>query len=223
MTRVSRPCRPRFAACASALVLATLCTAAGPATAAGTDFEIVPLVGYRAGGSFRDTAIAANRDVREHASFGLALNLARSPDTQWELAFMRQDTTIERHAGAPASGPLDLRIDTLQFGGTYFWSEEGRERVAPYVVGGLGITRFSPQRAGLDDRIKPSLNLGLGLRVPVTKRLALRVEARSYVTLLDSEGSVFCKSDADGAACTIHARAKALWQFEGLLGIALRL
>ena len=43
------------------------------------------------------------------------------------------------------------------------------------------------------------------------------------MTLLDSEGSVFCKSDADGAACTIHARAKALWQFEGLLGIALRL
>jgi len=200
-----------------------LCTAAGPATAAGTDFEIVPLVGYRAGGSFRDTAIAANRDVREHASFGVALNLGRAPDSQWELSFTRQATTIERRAGTSAVEPLDLRIDYLQFGGTYFWSEDGRSKIAPYVVGGLGITRFSPQRSGLDDRIKPSLNLGLGLRVPIAKRLALRIEARSYVTLLDSDGSVFCRSDSVEAFCEIHARAKALWQFEGLLGIALRL
>ena len=223
MTHATRTFSSRASACAATLLCASLTFAAGPARAAAVDFEIVPFVGYRAGGSFRDTAIAANRDVREHASFGVALNLGRSADTQWELAFMRQDTTIERHAGAPAYGPLDLRIDTLQFGGTYFWSEEGRNRVAPYVVGGLGITRFSPQRSGLDDRIKPSLNVGLGLRVPLSKRLAVRLEARSYVTLLDSDGSVFCKSDSVEAFCEIHARAKALWQFEGLLGISLRL
>jgi hypothetical protein len=208
---------------ATAPLLAMLVLAAGTATATAAEFELVPLAGYRAGGSFRDTALAENRDVREHASFGLALNFGRTPDTQWEVSFMRQDTTIERLAGAPAAEPLDLRIDTLQFGGTYFWSEAGRSGVAPYVVGGLGITRFRPLRAGLRDRIEPSLNLGLGLRLPVSKRLSVRVEARSYLTLLESDGAVFCRSDAVAAACTIHARARALWQFEGLLGIALRL
>ena len=67
------------------------------------------------------------------------------------------------------------------------------------------------------------MNLGLGLRVPVSRRVALRLEARSYFTLLDTDGAIFCKSDSIDAACTIHARARGLWQFEGLLGIAFRL
>lgn len=195
----------------------------GPMAAAAADFEIMPLAGYRAGGSFRDSSIDARRDIREHASFGLALNLGRSPDTQWELTFTQQDTTIEARPGASASAPLDLRVDYLHFGGTCFWGDRGRSGLAPYVVGGLGITRFSPSRAGLDDRIEPSLNLGLGLRVPVAKRVALRIEARSHVTLLDTDGSIFCKSDSVEAACTIEARTKGLWQFEGLIGIAFRL
>lgn len=203
------------------VLLIALCLS--PVAAAAADFEIMPLGGYRAGGSFRDTSIDAHRGIREHASFGVALDLGRSPDTQWELTFTRQDTTIEARPGASASGPLDLRIDYLQLGGTYFWSANGRSGLAPYVVGGLGITRFSPLHAGLDDRIKPSLNVGLGLRIPVAKRVALRIEARSYVTLLDTDSSIFCKSDSIEAACTIEARTKGLWQFEGLIGIAFRL
>jgi hypothetical protein len=214
---------PALHTCISRLLVAVLLAAAAAGPVAASSFEIMPLAGYRAGGSFRDTSVNANRDIREHSSFGVALNLGRTADTQWELSFGRQNSTIEARADAPASAPLDLRVDYLQFGGTYFWSDTGRHAVAPYIVGGLGITRFSPSRPGLDDRIEPSLNLGLGLRVPVSRRIALRVEARSYVTLLETSGSVFCKSDSIEAACTIHARAKGLWQFEGLIGIAFRL
>jgi hypothetical protein len=197
--------------------------AAAPARGAAPSFEITPLAGYRVGGAFHDTSIDANRDILEHSSFGLALDLARTPDTQWELTYSREDTRIEGATGAPASEPLDLRIEYLQLGGTYFWSETERKGVEPYVVGGLGITRFSPARAGLDDRIEPSINVGVGLRVPLSKRIALRIEGRGYVTLLETDGSVFCRSNGGDAACTIHARARGLWQIEGLIGLAFRL
>lgn len=197
--------------------------AACAAQASAPDFEITPLAGYRIAGAFRDTSIGANRDIQEHSSFGLALDLGDKADTQWELSFTRQNTTVESPGNAPATTPLDLRIDYLQFGGTYFWRETGREGIAPYVVGGLGVTRFSPLRAGLDDRTEPSLNFGVGLRVPLSKHVALRIEGRGYVTLLKTEGSIFCRSGNADAACTIHARATGLWQIEALVGLAFRL
>ena len=195
-----------------------LLTAAVAAQA--SDFEVAPLIGYRVGGDFRDTAAGANRDVQEHASYGLALDLRGEPDTQYELTLSREDTTIERPAGVAAAEPLDLRIDCVQLGGTYFWSENAVNGRAPYVVGGMGITRFSPLRAGLEDRTAFSLNVGVGLRIPVAERLALRLESRAYVTLLDTRGSVFCRSDSGDAACLIHARASALWQIDASVGLA---
>lgn len=191
--------------------------------AAASDFEITPLVGYRAGGSFRDSSVNETRDLNEDMSFGIALDLRRDAETQWEVTYSRQDTDIEPLAGSTVAGPLDLRVEYLQIGGTYFFSETDHKGFDPYVVGGLGITRFAPDIAGINDRIKPSLNIGIGMRFPVSKRVALRLEGRGYVTILDSEGSVFCSSDAANAACVIHARTRALWQVEALFGVAFRL
>jgi hypothetical protein len=205
---------------ASVLMLLTAATAS---QASGLDLEITPLVGYRVGGEFRDTSTGSNRDIQEHSSFGLALDLGKTSDTQWELTFSREDTSIRSPRGAPAVEPLDLRIDYLQLGGTYFWSEPAANGIEPYGVGGLGVTRFSPLRAGLDNRTEASINVGVGLRVPLSKRLALRLEARGYVTLLNTNGSVFCRSDNGDAACTIHARASGLWQVEALVGLAFKL
>jgi opacity protein-like surface antigen len=188
-----------------------------------TDFEIAPLAGYRFGGQLKDSSVDENRDIQAHSSFGLALNLAKTPDTQWELTYSRESTSVEALSGAAAPGSVDLTVDYLQVGGTYFFSEEGHEGADPYVVGGLGVTHFNPTGAGLEDRYEPSLNVGLGLRVPLTPKVALRLEGRGYVTFVDTKGSIFCKSDAAGAACTIHARASGLWQIEALVGIAFRL
>lgn len=188
-----------------------------------TDFEITPLIGYRFGGQLHDASVDQDRDIQAHSSFGLALDLQKTPDTQWEITYSRQKTSVEPLSGAAAPGQVDLTVDYVQLGGTYFYSENGHEGADPYVVGGLGITHFSPSSAGLDDRYAPSLNIGLGLRVPLTPKVLLRFEGRGYVTFIDTKGSIFCKSDAAGAACTIHARASGLWQIEALVGIAFRL
>jgi hypothetical protein len=206
---------------AANVLLATLLLAASSASA--TDFEVMPLAGYRAGGAFRDASARQTRNILEDASFGIALDLKNAPDTQWEMTFSRQDTHIEPLVGSLPAAPLNLRIEYLQLGGTYFFSEVDHRGFDPYVVGGLGITRFTPLRAGLVDRIEPSMNFGIGLRVPISKRVALRIEGRGYSTLLDTNASVFCKSDSADAVCRIRARARALWQVEALVGIAMRL
>jgi len=187
------------------------------------EFEIAPFAGYRAGGAFRDTSIDENRDIDENASFGIALNLRRDGESQWELTYSRQDTRIAALPGASVPESLDLRVDYLQLGGTYFFSESDHQGFDPYVVGGLGVTRFTPARTGLNDRTEPSINVGIGMRVPVSKRMALRIEGRAYVTVLESSGSIFCRSDNVDAACTIHARATGLWQLEALFAVAFRL
>ena len=213
---------PLNARAAVAAVAAGLCAAVSmPAHA--MDFEIAPFAGYRAGGAFRDTSINQNRDIDENASFGIALDLRRDGESQWELTYSRQDTRIAALAGATVPEALDLRVDYLQLGGTYFFSETDHQGFDPYVVGGLGVTRFTPARAGLNDRTEPSINVGIGMRVPVSKRIALRIEGRAYVTVLESSGSIFCRSDNVDAACTIQARASGLWQLEALFAVAFRL
>lgn len=204
-------------------LLSGLMTFAVSTPARASEFEVTPFIGYRTGGSFRDTSADATRDINDNTSFGLALDLRKDAETQWELTYSRQDTEIEPLAGSTAPGPLDLRIEYFQLGGTYFFSETRHAGFDPYVVGGLGITRFAPDVTGIDDRIKPSLNVGIGMRFPVSRRVALRLEGRGYVTILDSDGSVFCKSDSTSAACVIHARTHALWQLEALFGIAFAL
>jgi opacity protein-like surface antigen len=211
---MDRLIRTRLQTAAAALLLAATLGAQA------SDLEITPMLGYRVGGEFRDSATGTNRDIEEHASYGLALDLRGAPDTQYELTLGREDTTIRPPAGVGGAEALDLRIDYLQLGGTYFWSESSTGDRAPYVVGGLGVTRFTPLRAGLENRTAFSLNVGVGLRVPLAERLALRLEGRGYVTLLDTSGSVFCRSDAGDAACLIHARASGLWQIEVLAGLA---
>jgi opacity protein-like surface antigen len=203
--------------------LAALLASGAAAPSAAADFEIVPLAGYRVGGGFRDTAIDAERDIQEHASFGVALNLRRGGDTQWELSFVRANTSIAARNTAPVAPAVPLRVDYLQFGGTYFFAAPGAGGLQPYVVGGFGVTRFSPTRSGLDNRTAPSLNLGAGLRLPLAERVTVRLEVRGYFTLLDTDGSIFCKSDIVDAACSIEARARGMVQGEALLGVAVRL
>ncbi len=209
--------RARFA------LLAALLTASLGAQAYDTAFEIVPIVGYRFGGQLEDSSVDANRNIDPDLSYGLALNFAKTWDTQWELTYSRQSTTIEALAGAAAPDPVDIVVDYLQFGGTYFWSEEDHQGMDPYVVGGIGLSHFNPSGPGLDDRFEPSINVGIGMRIPLAKKVALRLEGRGYLTFMDTSGSIFCNSDANGAACTIHARTSGLWQIEALIGVAFAL
>ena len=178
-----------------------------------TVFQVAPFGGFRAGGSFEDAVTGDNRDIEEASSFGVALELRDGRENRWwQLWYSRQGTEVRS-----PDGVLDLDVEYLHLGGTAPISDEGR--VHSYVAGGLGATRLSPG-GGLDDAIKFSGSLGVGLSVPVSERIAFRLEARGYLTLVESDNSIFCSSINGEGACRIIASGSTLFQAELTAAIA---
>jgi hypothetical protein len=173
--------------------------------------------GYRDGGSFIDAD--SDRKLRADASPAFAASLDRGLDgaRQLQLFVSQQSTdlTFERSAPVPARLTLPLRVTYLHVGGSNFFA--GQIGQGPYVVGGLGATLFSPGSDGYGNELRPSLNLGLGWQQPLGARVALRVEARGYFTLIDSAGGLFC----DGG-CTLSIRGDGFTQGEVNVGLSFR-
>lgn len=188
----------------------------GPAVQAAelTRFQVVPQAGFRLGGKFVDAETDAGLDLADAGSFGVGLEWRVGNENRWwQLWYSRQGTDVRT-----ADGAFDLNVEYLHIGGTAPISDEGR--VHSYVSGGIGATRFSPAGAGLQDATKFSASLGIGLSMPLSERVALRVEARGYVTAMEADTAIFCRSDSSGGACEIIASGKTLFQGELTVGVA---
>lgn len=173
--------------------------------------------GYRMGGSLEDMDTADDADFDEGGSFALALELryAKGDDRFYQLWYSRQgsevDDGLETH---------DVDIEYLHVGGTLPFG--GYEHAQPYFAAGLGATRFSSSATGADDRTHFSGSMSFGLAVPLGKNVALRLEARGYLTLVDADSAIFCRSDTAGGVCRIVASGSTIFQAEALAGIALK-
>jgi opacity protein-like surface antigen len=181
-------------------------------------WEVTPFVGYRMGGDFDLTgSTSTNRvDLDDHGSFGLAVNLfPAAKNESYELFYSRQQASV---AKSSPLAPFGLNVEYLHLGGTLLLNDE--LPVAPYVVGGLGLTRFSPRTGDAGDDSHFSMSLGAGVKVPVTKRFGVRLEARGYVTFVNSDSAFFCVSDTQGASCAVHMKSNAFIQYELLAGAA---
>lgn len=196
----------------SMLMVGALASAA--ATAEATQFQLVPHGGLRLGGGFEDGESGDKRDLEEAASYGLGLELrVRNEDRWWQLWYSRQGTEVKSPDGA-----VDVAVEYLHFGGTAPINDEGR--VHSYVVGGIGATRLSPAGAGLDDAVEFSASLGVGLRMPLSERVALRLEARGYLTFVDSDTSIFCEVEFGEGGCAFVTKGSSLFQAELSAAIA---
>jgi len=187
--------------------LALLCTLPCAAQNAVTLYG-----GYRGGGSFQDGANA-------NTSLALKSGGAASASIDWAIDAGRQVQLFASHQSsefpAPGSGApaVPLTVSYLHLGGTNFF--DGTIGRGPYVVGGLGVTRLSPGLAGLSDAYRPSMNVGLGYQLPLAASLALRFEVRGYVTLVNSNSSLFCSG-----GCVLSISGDALTQAEAMLGLS---
>jgi len=177
-------------------------------------YEITPFAGFRIGGSFKQSDTGASVDLDDHASFALALGLRAEEAGQYELFYSRESTVMR---SAPAFTPASLTVEYLHIGGTLLVDDE--LRLKPYILGGLGITRFSPPAQGTQDT-QFSLSAGLGLRWPINRHFSVRLEGRGFVTLVDPDTAEFCRSDQAGLLCRIHGHGRTFVQGELLMGAA---
>lgn len=196
-------------------IAAALLWLASPARAAdetphSNDFEFTPFVGYMAGGAFEDPADSSDRDLEENNSFGLIVNAAVDNWRAYELLYTSQSTRVD------GTTPIDMDVQYLQIGGTVSYPDA--KRVIPYFGMTVGAARFSPDVAGYDDETKLALSLAGGVRVPITDHFGVRFDVRAFVTVLDTEGDLFCVSGG-GLTCNIRAKSDTFLQYSANLGV----
>lgn len=204
--------------------LASALLVIAPAAARSQTVEITPVAGYRFGGGFStapgiepaDTAV--DYEVKDAASFGVHLGFRVVEDGELELLYSRQDTRLGT-GGLFTGEPLfDLALETWQAGGNYLFAEEG-SRLRPYIGVGLGITRLLPEPASLQDETRFSASFAAGAKVWLGRHLGLRLEARGFFTVLESDGDGFCKP---GGECLVRAKGSEISQGEVRAGLVLR-
>jgi len=190
-----------------------------PARAAG--IEITPFAGYTAGGDFTNTATGQSLSFDETSSYGIMLDFKqagdpRQPGEGWiELYYSRQQTKLKADQGAFISAPLfDVNVEYYHLGGTY---SQATGNVRPFVVGTFGATRMAPQRDGLQTETKFSLSLGGGVKMYLTERVGIRLDARWFGTLFNGSGTAFCS----GGACLINVQGDVLSQYTANAGVIL--
>jgi hypothetical protein len=198
-------------------VLAALAFSSLPAAAIADGGALTLYGGYRGGGSLTESTTGQSIDVKDSGAVSASLDLPIDANRQFQLFVGHQASKFAVGAlpATPASG-LDGRsfsVTYVHLGGTNFF--DGPIGRGPYVVGGVGATLFSPTVSGYSSAWRPSLGVGVGYQWPVAPRVALRVEARGYVTLVDSQGSLFCSG-----GCIVSIRGDTFTQGEALVGLS---
>ena len=182
-------------------------------------FEVAGFGSLAVGGRFRfegagATGTGGSVSLADHGAFALAADLRADAGSQYELFYSREATDLRGNAGAFRT---NVTIEYLHIGGTLLLDDE--PKIKPYIMGGLGIARFTPGEEGSTDT-RFSASLGMGLRWPVTRHFSVRLEGRGFVTLVNPDAAVFCRSDQNGLLCRIRGSGQTFLQGEFLAGAA---
>ena len=177
-------------------------------------WEVSPFIGYRMGGSFKLLDTGTHVELDDHGSFALAVDARIDPGTQYELFYGRQSTAL-RGVGF---GPASIDVEYLHFGGTVAFEELPHLR--PYLAGGFGVTRLSPDPGLGHEDTRVSISLALGFRVPLGRQFALRFEGRGFLTPVNTDTAIFCASNQGGALCQLRIRGSAFVQYDLLAGVS---
>lgn len=198
----------RAAVCSVGLIAAL---GASSAVAEEAKFQVTPFGSYATGDDL-ESAEGDKRKSDDTGGWGLALDWEQEASRYYELIYTNFSTEVKGGAA-----PVDLDIQYLQIGGTVAW--EDAKRIIPYFGLTVGAAHFSPDLNGLDSATKFAFTIGAGVRVPISKRIGLRAEWRSYVTLLTDDTDVFCASSNGAATCALRAHGDTYVQHSAQLGV----
>ena len=182
-------------------------------------FELTPFAGFAFGGEFNDMNGSDTLELEDDASFGAILNIRESANTQWEVLYSRQATEANTTALPIATPSLDIDVHYLHGGGTY---QGGGTYARPYLAATLGATHFEPSLPGFDSETFFSVSIGAGLQIRPSDRFGIRLEARAFGTVLESDTELFCQTGPNANVCAITAEGEVLWQIHTVAGFVFR-
>jgi hypothetical protein len=192
-----------------------------PTARADVRAEITPFVGYRMSGGFdverADGSGTESVDVEDSSAWGIDVGIYATPDAFYEFLYSTQTTNLDSRD--PAIAGVDVTTEYFQFGGTAFFPAD--QWPVPYLSLTIGATRYSADQ-GYGSDTKFSGSLGGGLRLPFNENVAATLGVRGYLTLIESDTSIFCKSDSQGGGCLVRSSGSTFFQAEALLGLTVR-
>jgi hypothetical protein len=204
------------------LVLLLGVSAAGGAAQPSRDNAFTVYAAYRDGGSFNDITTGSKLPIEASGAWAVSLDWRFDPSTQLQLFASRQNSDVDARQATPPNPPgtplpakFPMAVTYAHFGGTS-WLEK-RIGQGAYLAGGIGATLFEPDLEGLANELRPSLSLALGYQIPLGERLALRLEARGYATLVNSSSALFCSG-----GCVISIKGNTVTQGEVQIGLSYR-
>ena len=166
------------------------------------NIEITPLLGYRFGGDFETIEDARDIKLSDKASLGALIAWPFDSQRQGELLLSHYESEFD-DANILSTDSTDIGVSYLHLGGNV----QLHQGVVPFWLSdGIGLTHFSPDGDEYDSETKFSANLGLNSRFPLGENISLRLGARIYGTLFNSDTKLFCNTDT--CALTISSE---LW------------
>ena len=160
-------------------------------------FELSPFVGYRWGGTiFADQSFVFNEDVDVASNPNFGINFAfplGDSGMKLELMANRQSSELETESGLfePNNEIADIDVTYLHAGLQFPFARS--RNVTPYVVVSAGLANLDPQVSGVSAENRFSASAGVGVKLPMSDALSIKLEGRGYSTALEEENDCsFC-------------------------------
>jgi len=147
--------------------------------------EVGGSVGYQFGGLIRTDE--GNVSIPNGPNFGISIDLAIRPNAWIEVSYSRQDAAVDLQPPGGGRTPLyNAAVEYFQVGGLY---EKGGP-VSVFGLGTIGVFSLNPQTAGFETETWFAAALGVGVKVPLSRRLGFRLQGRLLVPVLSAGGVV---------------------------------
>ncbi|MGW8367658.1 MAG: hypothetical protein ACWGPN_03130, partial [Gammaproteobacteria bacterium] len=118
--------------------------------------ELTLFGGHGFGGTF-ETRSGDNIEVDDGSNFGVIFDYEEGPDTQWEVLYLKQSTSVDTLALGSLRPSIDTEIHYLQGGGTYGGTTGG---FRPFLSGTAGLTYIDPNAANTRSDTFLSISIG---------------------------------------------------------------
>ena len=117
----------------------------------------------------------ADVDIEDSAMWGIEIDIPTRPDAQIVLLYNRQESEVTLKEGRTTETVGDVLVEYWHVGGL---GGIPQGNLMPYSILTLGGTRYSALNGVSGDTWKFSMIFGLGVKMYVNDRIALRVQGR---------------------------------------------
>ncbi len=164
--------------------------------------ELTPMVGYALNGSLVFTSGKVKFD--DNINYGLALSVATRYGTFIEAmySFTASKTYYTSYILGSGNKSFTTNINYIQLGGVKEFKDG---QIRPFGSLSLGASGFVPQERGYESWWSFAMNLGLGVKINISEKIGIRLQARMLMPLDFYGIGIFCGTGGCGGGVSLSS------------------